>query len=88
MFMRHHLYRKIRGVFPYGERGDVKVRAVDEALDIEQDPRGHAPHLKHPLEEDEVEDKLSRLSKRGFISEQESARVQEILDADMHPDSK
>lgn len=66
-------------------RGEQKVRAVDVALDIQHEKYRQAPHLRHPIEGEDAEEKLDRLAHAGAISQQEAEKVQEILDEDLHP---
>jgi len=87
-FVRHHLHRKFREVFPYGQRGEEKIKAVDATLDIEHDARHQLPHLAHPLEETEAMERLARLEKAGMISEEEEEKVEEIIATDLHPGQK
>jgi hypothetical protein len=87
-YIRHHLYHKIRHVFPYGTRGEQKVDAVNTALDIKHQAYHSTPKLMHPLEEDDAKERLDRLAHAGMITPTEAAKVEQIISEDLHPGSK
>jgi hypothetical protein len=83
-YLHHRLYAKIRAVFPYSTRGMKRLKALNEAIDVEEDTKHHhPPHLKRVLEEETLEDKLKRLIAHGLMTEKEAEKIRVITQEDL-----
>jgi peptide subunit release factor 1 (eRF1) len=62
-YVHHRIHAKLRSVFGYGKQEEKKWDALKQALEIEEDKVHHRAHVKHALEEDDME-KTGRLPTR------------------------